>query len=198
MDEEFKVIKFPNTSRGQEEKVRALNEASRKGWVVVSESVTADSFDEGGAAMHSTALCCLCGPWCAPFGILGKKKAGSIAVTFSRSAEAARQVYAEEKAKLELQEEMRIADKKVADISRLIVQFNEERPHAILSPYLLSAAKDYIDNYRKLGDPVPCLAKCNREEGRIIIRDSTGKALRSYSRAELQRLRPVSPKDFPS
>lgn len=197
MDEEFKVLKFPNTSKGQEDKVQALKEASRKGWAVVSETVTSDTFDEGGAAMHSTALCCLCGPWCAPFGFLGKKKAGSIAVTFSRSAEEARRCREEEQSRQEEEQKIRFADRQMADIARIVAQYRDEKPGATLSPYLLSAAKDYIDKHRKLGGPIPCLSKCTREEGKILIRDSSGRALKTYSRAELQRLQSVSPDDFP-
>lgn len=199
MEQEFTVLKFPNNAAGQAEKVRALAEAASKGWGVVSETVTPDSYDTDSAILNSVALCCVCGPICAPFGALGKKKSGTISVTFSRSAEAKAQAESEAKAATEraaaeaqvLREKLReeeAADREMANLLRVVQQFRERQPDEYLSPFLLKAVDDYLQNHRRLGGVIPDLSRCSREGGSIVLRDSKGYQLRVYPPHELQRL----------
>ncbi|WP_411876611.1 hypothetical protein [Vulcanococcus limneticus] len=199
MEQEFTVLKFPNTAAGQAEKVRALAEAASKGWGLVSEVVTPDSYDADSAILNSAALCCVCGPVCAPFGALGKKKSGTISVTFSRSAEAKAKADSEAKAASEraaveakaLREKLReeeAADREMANLLRVVQQFREVRPEERLSPLLLKAVDDYLKNHRRLGGVIPDLSRCTREGGGIVLRDSKGYQLRVYPPHKLRRL----------
>ena len=40
MATKFKTLTFPNTPKGQQQKVQALEKAAEEGWVVVSETLT--------------------------------------------------------------------------------------------------------------------------------------------------------------
>lgn len=77
MPSDFKTLQFPNTARGQEEKVRALRKESAAGWEVVSESVTAGKFKSGDA-------CCLF-LICAPCAFFAGHTKGEITVTLRRT-----------------------------------------------------------------------------------------------------------------
>jgi DNA segregation ATPase FtsK/SpoIIIE-like protein len=77
MPSDFKTLQFPNTPRGQEEKVRALRKESAAGWEVVSESVTAGKFKSGDA-------CCLF-LICAPCAFFAGHTKGEITVTLRRT-----------------------------------------------------------------------------------------------------------------
>ncbi|MCL2046887.1 MAG: zinc-ribbon domain-containing protein [Oscillospiraceae bacterium] len=73
---EYKTLEFPNTPEGQRNKILTLENLSREGWRVVSETVTEGSF-KGGKA------CCLY-LICAPLAFLAGKKDGTINVTLQR------------------------------------------------------------------------------------------------------------------
>ena len=73
---EFKTLQFSNTSGGQKEKTVALANLSKKGWKVVSETVTAGEFD-------GETACCLFLIF-APFAFLAGTKEGTITVTLER------------------------------------------------------------------------------------------------------------------
>jgi hypothetical protein len=73
---EFKTLTFPNTSKGQQEKVRALQKASEEGWVVVSETIKEGEFHGG------TACCLALIAW--PCAFLAGSSAGEINVTLKR------------------------------------------------------------------------------------------------------------------
>ncbi len=73
---EFKTLEFPNTPRGQEEKVRTLQFESAHGWRVVSETIAPGHFKGGDA-------CCLF-IICAPCAFLAGHTDGTITVTLQR------------------------------------------------------------------------------------------------------------------
>jgi DNA segregation ATPase FtsK/SpoIIIE-like protein len=75
---DFKTLQFPNTSRGQAEKIRALRGESAAGWRIVSETVTPGAF-KGGEA------CCLFLVF-PPCALLAGHKKGQITVTLQREA----------------------------------------------------------------------------------------------------------------
>jgi DNA segregation ATPase FtsK/SpoIIIE-like protein len=78
MPADFKTLQFPNTARGQAEKVKSLRQESAAGWEVVSESVTAGKFKGGDA-------CCLF-LICAPCAFLAGTTDGEITVTLRRTS----------------------------------------------------------------------------------------------------------------
>jgi hypothetical protein len=49
---EFRTMTFPDTPEGQRQKVRALGEASKNGWIVISETITPGQF-------NGKLACCL-------------------------------------------------------------------------------------------------------------------------------------------
>jgi len=75
---EFKNLKFENNAKGQRAKVEALAEASKDGWMVVSETLEPGKF-KGGTA------CCLFIIF-APCAFLAGSTDGFINVTLSRDS----------------------------------------------------------------------------------------------------------------
>lgn len=178
MEKEFKVLKFPNSSAGQAEKIRALSEASAKGWTVVSETITADAYDVESAAKQGACWCFVCGPFCAPFMVSGVKKTGSITITFSRSAED----------RLQLERERRLAN-----IASVVDKFREECPGEELSKYIVIAAYDFIENRRRIGGPIPSIRRSTRLNGGVELKDDSGMIITTYSSEEVLGLPKVVP-----
>ena len=52
MPTEFKILTFPNTSKGQKQKVEALRREAANGWVIVSGTITPGKF-------KAKSACCL-------------------------------------------------------------------------------------------------------------------------------------------
>jgi hypothetical protein len=73
---EYKYLKFPNNQQGQEEKLKALQEASSDGWRVISETITPGKF-KGGKA------CCLFVIF-APCAFFAGHSDGEINITLER------------------------------------------------------------------------------------------------------------------
>ena len=74
---QFKTLQFPNSARGQSNKVRALELHSSQGWRIVSETIIPGKFDTQKAA----CLWLSCGPLC---GLLAGHKEDIIQVTLER------------------------------------------------------------------------------------------------------------------
>jgi len=193
MEKEFKVLKFPNSSAGQAEKIRALSEASAKGWTVVSETITADAYDVESAAKQGACWCFVCGPFCAPFMVSGVKKTGSITITFSRSAEDRLQVKREEQAQREASLERQLEDRRLANIASVVDKFREECPGEELSKYIVIAACDFIENRRRIGGPIPSIRRSIRLNGGVELKDDSGIIITTYSSEEVRGLPKVVP-----
>ena len=78
---QFKTLQFPNTARGQADKIRALEDHTSQGWRVVSETIIPGKFD----AQKAACLWVACGPIC---GLLAGHKEDIIQLTLQRSDEA--------------------------------------------------------------------------------------------------------------
>ena len=76
---EFKTLKFENNATGQRAKIEALAQASKEGWVVVSETIEPGKFNGGKA-------CCLFIIF-APCAFLAGSSDGFIHVTLSREGQ---------------------------------------------------------------------------------------------------------------
>ena len=76
MAKEYKTLQFPDTPKGQKQKVEAINQLATEGWKVTSETITQGSF-KGGKAF------CL-GIIFLPLALCAGKKAGTINVTLER------------------------------------------------------------------------------------------------------------------
>ena len=76
MATEFKTLTFPNTSEGQAQKVKSLQEEAANGWEVVSETITQGKF-KGGKA------CCLY-TICMPLAFCAGSTDGTINVTLKK------------------------------------------------------------------------------------------------------------------
>lgn len=73
---EYRTLVFPNTTAGQNEKVRTINALSKEGWKVVSETITQGQF-------KGKTACCLA-IICLPFGFCAGSTEGNINVTLEK------------------------------------------------------------------------------------------------------------------
>ncbi|MDR0653085.1 MAG: hypothetical protein LBG12_07240 [Synergistaceae bacterium] len=73
---EFKTLTFPNTPKGQEQKIQELQKASEEGWEVVSETITQGTF-------KGKKACCLAF-FFLPCGFCAGSTEGTINVTLKR------------------------------------------------------------------------------------------------------------------
>lgn len=76
MVKEYRTLIFPNTTTGQEEKIKTINALSKEGWKVVSETITPGKF-------KGKTACCLA-TICLPFGFCAGSTEGTINVTLER------------------------------------------------------------------------------------------------------------------
>ena len=76
MAKEYKTLQFPNTARGQADKVSSLQQHSSEGWTVASETITPGKFRGGDA-------CCLA-LICLPLAFLAGSSNGVINLTLER------------------------------------------------------------------------------------------------------------------
>ena len=76
MPVEFKTLTFPNTPKGQKQKVKALQREAADGWIVVSETITPGTF-------RGKSACCLyfISP---PLALCAGSTDGTINVTLNR------------------------------------------------------------------------------------------------------------------
>lgn len=81
---EFKTLQFPNSAKGQAQKIEFLNEHSREGWRVATETITPGKFrGEEACCLTLSGLAC-CGPFGAPMGLAAGHDDGTITVTLTR------------------------------------------------------------------------------------------------------------------
>lgn len=80
MMKEYKTLKFSNNEKGQRQKIKELEELSRNGWRVVSETITQGKF-------RGKRACCLGLGFCLPCAFLAGSTEGSINVTLEREKE---------------------------------------------------------------------------------------------------------------
>jgi hypothetical protein len=81
---EYQTLQFPNTAKGQQEKIRRLHELGVQGWRVAAESITQAQFKTGKAAcLTGSGLAC-CGPLGAPLGLAAGHTDSVITVTLVR------------------------------------------------------------------------------------------------------------------
>ena len=81
---EFKTLQFPNTTKGQAAKVKALAEHSGQGWRIASETIEPGKFKGGNACCLTTGGFVCCGPLGAPVGLAAGHTHGVINVTLVR------------------------------------------------------------------------------------------------------------------
>jgi hypothetical protein len=70
---EFRTLHFPNTRKGQQDKVETLTAWSNAGWRIVSETIEQGSIKSGEA-------CCLF-TLCMPLAFFAGRKPGTVTVT---------------------------------------------------------------------------------------------------------------------
>jgi len=73
---EYKHLKFPNNANGQKKKIKALEDASRDGWRVISENIVQGKF-------RGKRACCL-SVFALPCAFLSGHSDGEIQVTLER------------------------------------------------------------------------------------------------------------------
>jgi peroxiredoxin Q/BCP len=84
MSTQIKTLTYENSASGQQRKIADLQYHLNTGWEVVSETVSADSFNAGSAATSACCLGLLCTPICMPLGLVGNTKKGQIVVTLKK------------------------------------------------------------------------------------------------------------------
>jgi hypothetical protein len=73
---EYRHLEFPNNEQGQRAKIKALEESSKEGWRIASETITPGQF-------NGEKACCFF-LICAPCAFLAGSKEGTINVTLER------------------------------------------------------------------------------------------------------------------
>jgi hypothetical protein len=195
MDEEFKTIKFPDSEMGQTEKIKAMTEGAAQGWRVISETITSETIDAGKTAKDAACMCFLCGPFCTPFLMKPTVNKGTITVTFARSAEdrqALETTNAERRKKELEQQDIRAEklkkDRELADLDRLLTDYQNEYPDKYLSETITKVVSFYLKNDRVPFSPVPRLVDCCRINGEILVRGAGELLLRKYTVVEVKKI----------
>jgi len=196
MTEEFKTLQFPNNETGQSQKVEALKEASRKGWRLISETITSETVDIGDSARNAACLCFLCGPFCTPFLMTPTTKTGTINLTFARSYDEKQAAEVDETFEDQQREEAEkiymeelAEDEKRANASRLIDEYMARANPTYVSENLIKAIKKYLKEDRKPFAKIPKIENCTRENGFILLVSDDGELLAKYALASLVRIK---------
>lgn len=181
-------MSFPATASGQMQKNSKLAQLLSDGWEVVSETVSSGDYNVDAAVTEGTFLCCLCGPLCAPLGLLGKKNTGVIAVTLKRTAAEKLKAEDAQRERQAEQDKREREDYKRSNVTTLVRDYMAKFPGKYLSPKIVQAARDYIANHRSLDGPIPSLERSSREGGGVVLRVSSDVILSTYTLAQLARL----------
>lgn len=195
MQEEFKTLKFPNNEKGQQLKVDALREASSKGWRLISETITNETIDVGDTSRNAACLCFLCGPFCTPFLMSPTTRAGSINLTFSRTA-ASREAATEQEeldriTRLEAESAYRSRleeDKRLSNFDNLMKDYLLEHKPSYVSKNLVKALKKYLEEDRSPFGKIPCIEKSRRADGAILLISADDEVLAKYPLTVLAKI----------
>lgn len=189
MEMEFKVLRYPNTAIGQQNKIDELSTLSSRGWSVVSETIQQSDFDAVGAARDAACTCFLCGPFCAPF-LMNRTKyssKGEIVVTLQRPLELKRK---EQEAYKQRAEQRRIALElseleQRANIETILERAKDRIGVFYPNSKIVAAIKVYLETERKPGGPVPSYADSKVGGDMVSVAGEDGQELARYNRDDL-------------